>query len=94
MGHAEGDGDAQQGTEKQAAESDVGIGAFLGSGRGAFDETGPQTGGDFSFQAEYLVAVARWAEHGDFVEAKPWPIFVPTYVFQPKLVNVLSGPTD
>ena len=54
MGYAEGDGNAQQGTEKQAAERDVGVGAFPSSGRGAFGETGPQTGGDFSFQAGCL----------------------------------------
>ena len=54
MGYAEGDGNAQQGTEKQAAERDVGVGAFPSSGRSAFGETGPQTGGDFSFQAGCL----------------------------------------
>ena len=54
MGHAEGDGNAQQSAEKQAAESDVGVGAFSGSGRSEFGETGSQTGGDFSFQAGCL----------------------------------------
>ena len=40
--------------EQQAAESDVGVGAFSGSGRSAFGETGPQTDGNFSFQAGCL----------------------------------------
>ena len=50
-GHTHGDDNAQQGTEKQAAESDVGVGAFPGPGRGAFGDTGPQTGGDFFFSS-------------------------------------------